>query len=50
MGKFQQKIATEVTDFDSPEQYLWTSVLSKAAHDAIYTSDWKEARIAINWF
>ena len=24
----------------TPEQDLWTSVLSKAAHDAIYSSDW----------
>ncbi len=34
----------------TPEHYLWTSVLSKAAHDAIYGSDWREAKIAINWF
>ena len=34
----------------TPEQDLWTSVLSKAAHDAIYSSDWFESRQAISWF
>jgi len=34
----------------TPEQDLWTSVLSKAAHDAIYSSDWFESRKAIEWF
>jgi len=50
MGIFSQKSSTEVEDLDSPEHYLWTSVLSKAAHDAIYSSDWREARLAIAWF
>ena len=35
---------------NTPEQDLWTSVLSKAAHDAIYSSDWFEAKKAIEWF
>ena len=51
MAKFQQKF--EKTEFNqprTPEQDLWMSVLSKAAHDAIYTSDWLEARKAIAWF
>ena len=47
---FQQKHATEKEDTTSPEHYLWPSVLSKAAHDAIYSSDWREARAAIEWF
>ena len=51
MAKFQQKYeATECNLPQTPEQYLWTSVLSNAAHDAIYTSDWLEARKAIAWF
>jgi len=50
MAKFQQKYATEKEDTTSPEHYLWTSVLSKAAHDAIYSSDWREARLAMEWF
>tara|TARA_R100001594_G_scaffold131629_1_gene171407 strand:+ start:101 stop:580 length:480 start_codon:yes stop_codon:yes gene_type:complete len=51
MGKFQQKYeATESNQPQTPEQYLWTSVLSKAAHDAIYTSDWRESKSAIAWF
>ena len=51
MAKFQQKIEkTESNQPRTPEQDLWMSVLSKAAHDAIYTSDWLEARKAIAWF
>ena len=30
------KHITEKEDTTSPEHYLWISVLSKAAHDAIY--------------
>ena len=47
---FDQKHATEKEDTTSPEHYLWTSVLTKAAHDALYSSDWREAKIAIEWF
>jgi hypothetical protein len=51
MVRFQQKYeATESNQPETPEQYLWMSVISKAAHDAIYTSDWVEARKAIEWF
>jgi len=51
MAKFQQKYeATESNQPRTPEQQLWISVLTKAADDAIYTSDWREARMAINWF
>ena len=50
MAKFQQKYATEQEDTTTPEHYLWTSVLSKAAHDALYSSDWFESRQAISWF
>ena len=51
MGRFQQKFErTESNQKQTPEQQLWMSVLSKAAHDAIYTSDWFEARKAIAWF
>ena len=41
--KTRQKYLTEAEDTTTPEHYLWTSVLSKAAHDAIYGSD-------IAWF
>ena len=51
MAKFQQKYEqTESNQTKTPEQDLWTSVLSKAAHDAIYSSDWLESRKAITWF
>ena len=50
MAKFQQKYRTEQEDTTTPEHYLWTSVLSKAAHDAIYSSDWRESKKAIAWF
>ena len=51
MARFKQKFeATESNQAPTPEQILWVSVLSKAAHDAIYTSDWLEARNAIRWF
>ncbi len=51
MAKYQQKFEkTESNQPRTPEQELWISVLSKAAHDAIYTSDWLEARKAIAWF
>jgi|TARA_R100000808_G_C2070327_1_gene98108 hypothetical protein len=51
MAKFQQKHErTECNLPRTPEQELWVSVLSKAAHDAIYSSDWREARLAIGWF
>jgi hypothetical protein len=47
---FDQKYQTETEDTTSSEHYLWISVLSKAAHDAIYGSDWREAKLAISWF
>jgi hypothetical protein len=50
MKIFDQKHITEQEDVTTPEHYLWISVLSKAAHDAIYSSDWREAKIAIEWF
>tara|TARA_R110002020_G_scaffold113382_1_gene260799 strand:- start:223 stop:663 length:441 start_codon:yes stop_codon:yes gene_type:complete len=50
MNIFQQKILTEQEDTTSSEHELWIAVLSKAAHDAIYGSDWREAKIALNWF
>tara|TARA_R100000742_G_C4234194_1_gene55126 strand:+ start:183 stop:665 length:483 start_codon:yes stop_codon:yes gene_type:complete len=50
MTIFDQKYTTEKEDTTSPEHYLWTSVLSKAAHDAIFTSDWRESKMAIAWF
>ena len=48
--RIQQKYLTEKEDTTAPEHYLWISVLSKAAHDAIYSSDWREAKLAISWF
>ena len=51
MAKFQQKYErTDSTQPQTPEQYLWISVLSKAAHDAVFTSDWRESKSAIAWF
>ena len=50
MGIFQQKYITEQEDKTTAEHCLWTSVLAKAAHDAIFTSDWVEAKKAITWF
>ena len=50
MAKFLQKETIETYRTNTPEQYLWVSVLSKAAHDAIYGSDWREARLALAWF
>ena len=51
MARFQQKFErTESNHPRTPEQDLWISVLSKAAHDAVYTSDWFESRKAIVWF
>ena len=45
-GIFNQKFETG----RSAEHDLWVSVLSKAAHDAIYCTDWRESRLAISWF
>ena len=51
MAKFKQKFEqTDSNQPKTPEQQLWISVLTKAADDAIYTSDWLEARKAIAWF
>jgi len=33
-----------------PEDLLWSAVLSKAADDALYSSDFREAMLAIGWF
>ena len=49
-GIYAQKFTTEVEEAGSPEHDLWISVLSKAAHDAIFCTDWRESRIAISWF
>ena len=50
MGILLQKFLTEAEDHITPEHCLWVSVLSKAAHDAIYSSDWREAKKAMAWF
>jgi hypothetical protein len=50
MTIFDQKHATEREDETSPEHYLWVSVLTKAAHDALFSSDWRESKMAIEWF
>ena len=47
---FAQKSLLEVNKGGTPEHDLWTCVLSKAAHDAIYCTDWRESRMAIAWF
>ena len=50
MGIFQQKYQSEQEDTVTSEHDLWTAVLSKAAHDAIYSSNWRESKLAIAWF
>jgi len=49
-GIFSQKLLTETKEGGTAEHDLWVSVLSKAAHDAIYCTDWRESRLAISWF
>jgi hypothetical protein len=49
-GIYAQKFTPELRETGSPEHDLWVSVLSKAAHDAIYSTDWRESRLAIAWF
>ena len=45
-----QYLTREINEAGTPEHDLWTCVLSKAAHDAIYCTDWRESRMAISWF
>ena len=47
---FDQKNPLEINEEGTAEHDLWTCVLSKAAHDAIYSTDWRESRLAIAWF
>ena len=49
-GIFSQKSLTDTKEEGTPEHELWLTVLSKAAHDALYCSDWRESRLAISWF
>ena len=49
-GIYAQKFTNEVDESGTAEHDLWVSVLSKAAHDAIYSTDWRESRLAISWF
>ena len=49
-GIYAQKTLSEINESGTSEHELWVAVLSKAAHDAIYGSDWREARLAIAWF
>tara|TARA_R110002033_G_scaffold65240_1_gene116286 strand:+ start:441 stop:713 length:273 start_codon:yes stop_codon:yes gene_type:complete len=46
---FAQKSLSTISE-KGPEHDLWTCVLSKAAHDALYCTDWTESRAAISWF
>ena len=46
---FAQKSLSTISE-KGPEHDLWTCVLSKAAHDAIHCTDWRESRAAISWF
>ena len=43
-------LETNSDKYKTPEQDLWICVLSKAAHDAIFSSDWFESKRAIEWF
>ena len=47
---FDQKNPLEINEEGTAEHDLWTCVLSKAAHDALYCTDWRESRMAISWF
>ena len=47
---FEQKSQPKINEGGTPEHDLWTCVLSKAAHDAIHCTDWRESRAAISWF
>ena len=49
-GIFSHRVTTEINEEGTPEHDLWVTVLSKAAHDAIYCTDWRESRLAISWF
>ena len=49
-GIFSQKSLTEIKEEGTPAHELWVTVLSKASHDALYCTDWRESRIAIAWF
>jgi len=49
-GIFAQKSLYELDESGTAEHDLWVAVLSKAAHDAIYCTDWRESCIAISWF
>ena len=47
---FDRKNPLEINEEGTAEHDLWTCVLSKAAHDAIHCTDWRESRLAIAWF
>ena len=47
---FEQKSQPKINEGGTPEHDLWTCVLSKAAHDALHCTDWRESRAAISWF
>ena len=47
---FVQKSLPEINEGGTAEHDLWVSVLTKAAHDAIHCTDWRESRAAISWF
>jgi len=49
-GIYAQKNILDIDEGGTPEHDLWVTVLSKAAHDALYCTDWRESRIAIAWF
>ena len=49
-GTFNPNFTTEPREDGTPEHDLWVTVLSKAAHDAIYCTDLRESRLAISWF
>ena len=49
-GIYAQKFTNEVNESGTAEHDLWVSVLSKAAHDAVFSTDLKEAEKAISWF
>jgi len=47
---FDRKNPLKINEEGTAEHDLWTCVLSKAAHDAIHCTDWRESRLAIAWF
>jgi len=47
---YTPSFTSEADEAGTAEHDLWVTVLSKAAHDAIYCTDRRESLSAISWF